>query len=67
MEGLRELAYEVARRATSTSPPTSAAAAIVTAGGTGCQTNNGYDGRIGLRISAIFVILVGSSFGKSAS
>lgn len=28
-----------------------------------CGTGNSFDGRIGLRISAIFVILVGSSFG----
>lgn len=30
-----------------------------------CQTLNDYDGRMGIRISAIFVILVGSTFGKS--
>ncbi|PYH49086.1 low-affinity Zn(2+) transporter ZRT2 [Aspergillus saccharolyticus JOP 1030-1] len=29
----------------------------------GCSTGNDYDGRIGLRISSIFVIFVGSSFG----
>ncbi|KAL5115954.1 low-affinity Zn(2+) transporter zrt2 [Pleosporales sp. CAS-2024a] len=28
-----------------------------------CESSNGYDGRIGVRISAIFVILVGSLFG----
>ncbi|KAL2857101.1 Zinc/iron permease [Aspergillus pseudoustus] len=28
-----------------------------------CETGNEYDGRIGLRISSIFVILVGSTFG----
>ncbi|KAH8693762.1 putative plasma membrane low affinity zinc ion transporter [Talaromyces proteolyticus] len=28
-----------------------------------CDTGNGYDGRMGLRISSIFVILVGSIFG----
>ncbi|EED15168.1 plasma membrane low affinity zinc ion transporter, putative [Talaromyces stipitatus ATCC 10500] len=28
-----------------------------------CDTSNGYDGRMGLRISSIFVILVGSLFG----
>jgi zinc transporter 1/2/3 len=28
-----------------------------------CSTGNDYDGRIGLRISSIFVIFVGSSFG----
>lgn len=29
-----------------------------------CSTTNDYDGRMGLRISSIFVILVGSTFGK---
>jgi zinc transporter 1/2/3 len=29
-----------------------------------CEGTNGYDGRMGVRISAIFVILVGSLFGK---
>lgn len=29
-----------------------------------CETGNDYDGRMGVRISAIFVILVGSLFGK---
>jgi zinc transporter 1/2/3 len=31
-----------------------------------CEGTNGYDGRMGVRISAIFVILVGSLFGKLA-
>lgn len=31
--------------------------------GDACQTGNEFDGRIGLRISSIFVILVGSTFG----
>lgn len=30
-----------------------------------CEADNEYDGRIGLRISAIFVILVGSTLGAS--
>jgi hypothetical protein len=30
-----------------------------------CEGQNSYDGRMGVRISAIFVILVGSLFGKS--
>jgi zinc transporter 1/2/3 len=30
-----------------------------------CEGQNAYDGRMGVRISAIFVILVGSLFGKS--
>ena len=29
-----------------------------------CDRGNDYDGRIGLRVSAIFVILIGSCFGK---
>lgn len=29
-----------------------------------CATQNEYDGRMGVRISAIFVILVGSTLGK---
>lgn len=31
--------------------------------GDACETGNEFDGRIGLRISSIFVILVGSTFG----
>jgi hypothetical protein len=31
-----------------------------------CGGENGYDGRMGIRISAIFVILIGSTFGKSS-
>ena len=30
-----------------------------------CEGSNGYDGRMGVRISSIFVILVGSLWGKS--
>lgn len=30
-----------------------------------CDVGNGFDGRLGVRISAIFVILVGSLLGKS--
>jgi zinc transporter 1/2/3 len=32
-----------------------------------CDTGNEYDGRLGVRISAIFVILVGSLFGQYTS
>ena len=32
-----------------------------------CAPRNDYDGRIGLRVSAIFVILIGSFFGKSCT
>lgn len=30
-----------------------------------CGGGNSYDGRLGLRISSVFVILVGSTFGRS--
>lgn len=29
-----------------------------------CSSGNGYDGRVGVRVSAIFVILLGSYLGK---
>ena len=50
------------RQALATAAATSSAAAQTTAAG--CDAGNDYDGRIGLRISAIFVILIGSCFGK---
>ena len=45
-----------------TAAVTSLAAAQTTAAG--CDSSNDYDGKIGLRISAIFVILIGSCFGR---
>lgn len=41
-----------------------AAAATSAAAASACSRDNDYDGRMGLRISAIFVILIGSTFGK---
>jgi hypothetical protein len=38
-------------------------AAATGAAETGCEANNNYDGRMGIRISAIFVIFVGSTMG----
>jgi zinc transporter 1/2/3 len=32
-----------------------------------CEGSNEYDGRMGVRISSIFVILVGSTWGRSLS
>lgn len=32
-----------------------------------CGGGNSYDGRMGLRISSVFVILIGSTFGKLSS
>lgn len=37
--------------------------AVLKRAGDACDTGNEFDGRIGLRISSIFVILVGSTFG----
>lgn len=52
----------VARQAVGTAAATSAAVAEITAAG--CASGNDYDGRIGVRISALFVILIGSTLGK---
>lgn len=30
----------------------------------GCNSENDFDGRIGLRVSALFVILIGSTLGE---
>ena len=61
MVNLEHVAQLVIRQATSTTPATAVTTAPSTTGG--CEAGNGYDGRIGLRVSAIFVILVGSLFG----
>lgn len=61
MTSLQELTRVVARQV-APSAITSATAAATTAAS--CDLNNKYDGRLGLRISALFVILVGSLFGK---
>ena len=50
------------RQALVTAAASTAAAAQSTAAG--CDTGNEYDGRIGVRISAIFVILIGSTLGQ---
>lgn len=43
---------------------TSAATAAAVTSKPVCSGDNNFDGRIGLRVSAIFVILVGSLFGE---
>ena len=64
MSAVKYVADLVIRQALSTTAaPTIAAAAATSA--PACSTNNNYDGRLGLRISAIFVILIGSTFGES--
>ena len=61
MSRLEDAAIVFARQAL-TSTATAATTAIASSGST-CDSGNGYDGKIGLRISAIFVILAGSLFG----
>ncbi len=59
MVHLEDISQLVIRQAASTSAATAAQPITIS-----CDVGNGYDGRIGLRVSAIFVILVGSLFGK---
>ncbi|MCJ1421289.1 hypothetical protein MMC32_007651 [Xylographa parallela] len=67
MAGLEELAHIVVRQATTAaaSAAASAATAIASAppSSQGCPSDNDYNGQMGARISAIFVILIGSFFG----
>lgn len=63
MSVVQQVVDVVARQAYQTVAATSEAAAAA-ASKPACSTGNDFDGRIGVRISAIFVILVGSSFGK---
>lgn len=63
MEGVQAVANVVARGALQSA----AAAAAASTAKPACDSNNDYDGRIGLRVSAIFVILVGSLFGTLSS
>ena len=62
MEGVDAIANVVARGALQSAAAASSAAATVTTQ-PACASDNDYDGRIGVRVSAIFVILVGSMFG----
>lgn len=52
-----ELAVLVSRQAIGDKPEAEDAQA-------GCKSGNEFDGRLALRISAIFVILIGSSVGE---
>ena len=54
-----KVAYVLARQASNGI----AAATTTAAAADACDTGNDYDGRIGVRVSAIFVILVGSLIG----
>ena len=62
MSAVDAIANVVVRQAAGTAAATLAAAATAQPA---CSSNNDYDGRIGLRVSSIFVILVGSMFGES--
>ncbi|KAL8992493.1 MAG: hypothetical protein Q9169_007060 [Polycauliona sp. 2 TL-2023] len=64
MGSLQEVTRVLARQiAPSAVLETAAATAAAAEEAVACDAGNEYDGRIGLRISAIFVILVGSLFG----
>lgn len=62
MSAVEAIANVVARQAAGTAAATLTAAATAQPA---CSSDNEYDGRIGLRVSSIFVILVGSTFGES--
>lgn len=62
MSGVEAIANVVLRQAAGTAAATLSAASTAKPA---CSPDNDYDGRIGLRISSIFVILVGSMFGES--
>ena len=62
MEGVQAIANVVARVALQSAAAASSAAATATTQ-PACASDNDYDGRIGVRVSAIFVILVCSMFG----
>ena len=63
MSGVEAIANVVVRQAAGTAAAALAAASTVKPA---CSPDNDYDGRMGLRISSIFVILVGSMFGESS-
>jgi hypothetical protein len=67
MSGVHAIVDVVARQAYQTAGAATTATAQGAIGKPACATENGYDGRIGLRVSAIFVILIGSLFGKRDS
>lgn len=62
MDHARDLLYLVARQAVDDGAISDATTAAEDA--PSCDTGNEYNGKMGLRISAIFVILVGSTMGS---
>ncbi|KAL8708625.1 MAG: hypothetical protein Q9220_006561 [cf. Caloplaca sp. 1 TL-2023] len=63
MGTLPEATLVLARQVVPSAITTSAAAALTSA--PSCDSGNEFDGRLGVRISAIFVILIGSFFGAT--
>ena len=59
---MQAIANVVARGVLQSAAASSAAATVTTQ--PACASDNDYDGRTGVRVSAIFVILVGSMFGS---
>lgn len=67
MSAVQAIVDIVARQAYQTAAAATTHAAKIAIDKPACATDNGYDGRIGIRVSAIFVILIGSLFGKGDS
>ena len=67
MEGLQAVVHLVARGALPSAAAASSAAAATSTPQPACTSDNDFDGRIGLRISAVFVILIGSLLGTLGS
>ena len=63
-ERIQAIANLVLREALPSAPAAAATATATVDTKPACLSDNGFDGRIGLRVSAIFVILVGSLFGR---
>ncbi|KAI9831820.1 MAG: hypothetical protein M1819_004717 [Sarea resinae] len=63
MADLNELVYLVARQAADGVNSTTNGTAVLPDAHPSCDDGNGYNGKMGLRVSSIFVILVGSVFG----
>ena len=64
---MQDIAGLVVRQAINTATTGGAAAATSSSAAPVCTLTNDFDGRLGVRISAIFVILLGSVFGMTAS
>lgn len=63
MDAFHTTAILLARQAANSTDSTDSAPIVGTPGN--CDDGNGYNGYLGLRISAIFVIMVGSFLGMS--